>query len=278
LNRKQPKECPYCQGVSFNVFDRKYAVTELLKCKNCKLNFRFPQDTPAFLEKFYKSNYQIDTHMMTKLPSDEALVGLKENNFSNLRDVTPFMSVLVPQSSKVIDYGCSWGYSVFQMRSAGFDAKGLEISTTRGAFGREKLGVSIVSRQEEVENGNELIVSSHVIEHLASIPSFVNFCREKLNPQGIFMAFCPNGSVEYKNREPEIFHVNWGFLHPNYLDIDFATHMFSKNPYLILTGDWEYNLDEMKAWDGISQVIGNKRDGKELLIIAKPRVLLAASA
>ena len=88
------------------------------------------------------------------------------------------------------------------------------------------------------------------------------------------MAFCPNGSVEYRKREPGIFHVNWGFLHPNYLDIEFAVKTFAKNPYLILTGDWNYDVSMLSSWDGKSQVVGDVHDGKELLIIAKPNVYI----
>lgn len=50
--------------------------------------------------------------------------------------------------------------------------------------------------------------------------------------------------------------------------------MFRKNPYLILSGDWIFNSLEIQNWDGISQQTGLKKDGKELLIIAKPNINL----
>jgi hypothetical protein len=88
------------------------------------------------------------------------------------------------------------------------------------------------------------------------------------------MAFCPNGSEEFRNRSPKDFHVNWGFLHPSYLDVEFAQKTFEKNPYLILTSDWNHDCKMISEWDGKSQVTGEKRDGKELLIISKPNIFL----
>ncbi|NOS54902.1 MAG: hypothetical protein HOP37_01440, partial [Cyclobacteriaceae bacterium] len=119
------------------------------------------------------------------------------------------------------------------------------------------------------------IMSSHAIEHLPVISEFIRFASSKLIKDGILISFCPNGSSEFRAREPNTFHVNWGLLHPNYLDVDFAAHTFRKNPYLILTDDWRYNLELLRKWDGHSQIIGEKRDGQELLIIAKPNVIVS---
>jgi hypothetical protein len=58
------------------------------------------------------------------------------------------------------------------------------------------------------------------------------------------------------------------------LTVKFASFVFNNNPFLILTGDWDFALDEINKWDGKSQIIGSRQDGKELMIIAKPNVLL----
>jgi hypothetical protein len=268
LDFNQPKRCPNCSGDQLTVVDTKYFFTRLYKCQCCKLNFRFPVDTKEFLEKFYQSEYQADyseiSRTITQLPSDEDLKQMMKDNFYGKRDYSPFVKALTKStSSKVIDYGCSWGYSLFQLKNAGYDAQGFEISKVRAAFGK-KLGVAIHYNHDDVRDGNHLLMSSHAIEHLPVIQEFVNFAASKLQPDGIFMSFCPNGSNEYRVRDPHSFHVNWGLLHPNYT--------FRKNPYLILTDDWRYDLSMLEKWDGQSQVVGEKLDGQELLIIAKPNV------
>lgn len=278
VNFNQAKQCPNCSGRQLKIVDSKFFFTRLYLCNTCKLNFRFPVDTKEFQEKFYQAEYQADyseiTKEITHLPSDTELKKMMSNNFYGKRDYSPFVKALTKSnSSKVLDYGCSWGYSVYQLKNAGFDAEGFEISKARALYGK-KIDVVIHSKQDDVRNNNDLIMSSHAIEHLPVIQEFVDFASSKLSGDGIFMSFCPNGSPEYRTREPEVFHVNWGLLHPNYLTVDFAMHTFRKNPYLILTDDWRYNLTLLEGWDGQSQVVGEKLDGQELLIIAKPNVLI----
>jgi hypothetical protein len=49
-------------------------------------------------------------------------------------------------------------------------------------------------------------------------------------------------------------------------------YAFRNNPYLILTDDWVFNSNQMKDWDGASQVISSSQSGAQLLIISKPNI------
>lgn len=267
-NVKNRKTCPYCGGADLERVDQKYVVTTLLRCRSCFLMARYPRDTEQFINAFYQSEYAVNK-LITELPNDEKIAEMKASKFSNMRDYSPYIKAAAPDAKRVLDYGCSWGYHVYQLSQSGFDARGFELSKPRAQFGMKKLGVEIFSERADVNLSFDLILNSHVIEHLLDIPSFLSFCRSKLTDSGVFMSFCPNGSIEYRRREPDIFHVNWGFVHPNYLDISFAQKMLGEHPYLILTGDLIFDLEEISAWDGKSQVVGKKRDGKELLMIAK---------
>lgn len=276
FNIFQPKICPFCEGKKGQVIDRKYIFTSLVKCDTCHLNFRFPKDTKEFFEKFYQNDYAVDVHMITDLPNEAELQKLIDNNFSGLRNYTPYINALINSKNnenvKVVDYGCSWGYAVYQLKKEGFDAVGFELSIPRATFGQKTLGISIQTKPDDIRGNNDLMMSSHVIEHLSDIEEFVNLCRSKLKEKGIFMAFCPNGSKEFRDRKPNDFHGIWGLEHPNYLDVQFASYLFQDNPYLILTDDWNFNFEILDNWDGNSQVRGNKKDGEELLIIAKPNL------
>jgi SAM-dependent methyltransferase len=212
--------------------------------------------------------------MMTQLPSDEEIEKLKLNNFSNLRSTKKYIDALFNNKDglKIIDYGSSWGYDVFRYAMAGHQAVGYELSKPRANFGMAKLGVKIYSDLNLLPVENDLIISSHVIEHLSRIQDFISLSKKLLKKDGIFIAFCPNGNAEYKKREHAIWHVNWGAVHPNSLSTEFAQYAFRENPYLILTGDWAYDENELKAWDGKSQKTGSYKEGKELLIISKPNL------
>lgn len=275
-NLTQEKKCPNCGCQKLRVIDKKYFVTVLFKCEDCKLNFRFPVDSKELLDKFYQkkylANYSEISEQITNLPSDKDLQEMMVNNFHGKRDYSVFVKALVKEANaKVIDFGCSWGYSVFQLKTAGYDAEGFELSKARGEFGK-KINVKIYDRPELIRSNNQVVLSSHTIEHLLVVSDLIRFSQRKLDREGILICFCPNGSDEFRRRSKYLFHVNWGFLHPNYLDIEFAANTFRHNPYLIITSDWRYDLDVISSWNGRSQQISEKHDGEELLIIAKPNI------
>ena len=80
----QSKKCPYCGTIDFTIIQRKYFVTSLLQCSNCRLLYRHPKDSKDFLDNFYQSEYKIDVQMMTSMPGDEEIEKLKRNNFDEL--------------------------------------------------------------------------------------------------------------------------------------------------------------------------------------------------
>lgn len=83
--------------------------------------------------------------------------------------------------------------------------------------------------------------------------------------------------MDQKNTEKEnliFFHVNWGLIHPNYIDINFIMHVFKNHPYMILTGDWDFDKDVIFNWDKKSQFVSTQKNGKELLFIVYPNIKL----
>ena len=269
---KQPKICPYCHSNLYSRVDSKFFVTELLKCCVCNLNYRHPKDSENYLEEFYEKKYDMGERIETKLPSKKELRELMDTNFPIQRDYSDYCLALCKNvNSRIIDYGCSWGYTVFQLKKTGFDVQGFEISKFRAQFAN-KLGVVVQSEISNLRVDNDLIFSSHVMEHLADIKRYIELSGSFLKEEGIFMAFCPNGSNEYQQRDPLVYKGSWGDIHVNAIDIEFAMYAFQKNPYIILTGDWKFDLQLLSEWNGQSQVVGEQKDGKELLIISKPNL------
>lgn len=272
-NIGQKRYCPYCKGTNLKRIDHKFFITSLFKCEDCHLNHRHPKDSPKWLKKFYQNEYKIENgvHMITDLPSDERIEILKKEAFKSPKNFDPYIdSLFNSRAIKIVDYGCSWGYNVFRLQKSGYTAIGYEVSEPRAKFGREKLGIQIHTKESAVPGDQDLFFSSHVIEHLADLSKFIDYSKTRMKKDGVFMAFCPCGNQEYRNREPDVWHGTWGDIHVNLIDVEFAKEVFKNNPYLILSGDWVFNPREIEAWDGKSQKVGDKLDGKELLIISKP--------
>jgi SAM-dependent methyltransferase len=272
LAQGQPRQCSCCGSKEAQLLDRKVLCTALLRCSRCGLNYRWPRDSEQWQRRFYQRDYSTDQLLMSEMPSVEKVKDLKDRNFPDQPDYSSYLNALSRPGARVLDYGCSWGYNVFKLLNSGFRAEGFELSQPRAQFGRDNLDVTIHTDHGSVNSGFDVVFSSHVIEHLYSIPDFVAFSRSVLTSEGWLITLCPNGSPEFRQRLPDEWHVNWGLLHPSFLDVDFVAGLYARNPYLILTGDWQFSADSIRCWDGRSQCIGERRDGKELLVISRPNI------
>jgi len=105
--------------------------------------FRWPKDSIEFNKGFYQRRYR-QKGLTIDLPGLELLDKLKILHFKGTeKDFSEKILILnkFMQKGKVLDFGCSWGYVLYQFRRAGYDAIGFEISKPRAEFGREQLGV-----------------------------------------------------------------------------------------------------------------------------------------
>lgn len=269
--------CPNCNGFNSKRIDRKYLVTRLFECQNCQLQFRHPADSKAFNEEFYQSDYEQDDGITTDLPSADELRKMISSNFNNSsKNADPIIALWQSIFSdlndvKAIDYGSSWGYMSYQFLKRGIKTQSFEISRPRATYGNRHLELNIKSNTSDLETGNDLFYSSHVIEHVPSIGDMVNESKRLLKREGIFVAESPNGSAAFRKINASGFHQGWGLVHPNYLSDKFYQHLFEDNPYLVTSTP--FPLDAIRQWDGKSQV-SHDTAGGQLLVIAKPNVML----
>src|ERR1700748_2551186 len=137
----QPTSCPYCECERTNVLQWKNGIWQLRECAECSLNFRFPKDDPAENVSFYQRNYRQEN--VTDLPREEDICFHISDRFRSVgRDLTTHlgtMCAMVPAGRRFLDYGCSWGYGVYQLSQAGYEATGFEISRPRVDYGRRNL-------------------------------------------------------------------------------------------------------------------------------------------
>ena len=95
-----------------------------------------------------------------------------------------------------MDYGCSWGYGTWQLKKAGFDALGFEVSKTRASFGRKKLGLKILDEIADLgklqDESFHAIFTNHALEHLPNLFGIFDTFRNLLKVNGYLMIFVPN--------------------------------------------------------------------------------------
>lgn len=233
---KRSKICPNCGSTSGVIIDRKYFFTGLKRCSDCRMMFRLPADNVQMNEAFYNLNYH--EGQTTRIPDEETLQKMLAVGFNcDWNDYDSYIQTLknldVGEGSRVLDFGCSWGYGSYQLRQAGYDVLSYDIAQERRGFGVKRLGVRLIDDPDLIVEGHPLyqsfdcFFSAHVLEHVPTPGKTIEFARRCLKPGGVFVAFVPNGNMTYRKFSPSSWRAMWGDVHPNFLDSEFFNKQFA---------------------------------------------------
>lgn len=244
--------CPGCGTRSDSAIDRKYFHT-LHDCSVCGMLFRFPAENEAGMKAFYQTDY-VEPGLTTECPDEDELAALMSSGFVGSdkdfgHQIQSLMALGLRPGARILDYGASWGYLTWQLRNAGFDAVGFEISGPR-AKSAAKLGVVVHSSISSVGGGYDIFYSSHVLEH---VPNPAESLREQLSlvkDGGFVVGHTPNGCRGFRGRHPGLFHQSWGRVHPVLLTDDFVEHVAGPRPFLTTSDD---SPGALSTWNHQSQ-------------------------
>jgi len=232
--------------------------------------FRTPTTTSAENETFYQESYS--QGFTSDTPSDDALRELISNNFvGSEKDHTNYIKVLAALGGKpgdrLLDFGCSWGYGSWQLKKHGYDVAAFEISKSRCRYAREKLGIAAHDKLDDVKGeGFDIFFSAHVLEHVPAISEVFALAQKKLKKGGLFLAFTPNGSSAYRNRQGGTWSQLWGMVHPNFLDDRFYWKAFPD--VLLACNPYDYRAIS-EQWASGKRASTLKLDGVELMAAVK---------
>ena len=116
---------------------------------------------------------------------------------------TRFLSKLLRTSSvktgdlKLLDVGCGVGGYLLAARALGMAAQGVEPSESHSRIGRERFGLDITTGYfvpGEVSQRFDIIILSHVIEHIYEPAEFMAGLATALAPGGVLVVITPNAT------------------------------------------------------------------------------------
>ena len=261
--------CPSCGESRASIVDRKYFVTSLARCARCRLLFRAPTMAADESEHFYQAAYQ--QGFTTEMPSDAELACMLQAGFGPERDYGAYVEVLdalgCRPGTRIIDFGCSWGYGSWQLLRRGYEVQAFEVSQPRGGFAREKLGIDVVSSLEAARGPFDVFFSAHVLEHVPSVAEAVRRGMSLLRPGGLFVAFTPNGSAQFRATDPGAWHKLWGLVHPQLIDAEYYRRLFADRACLLASSP--YDAHGISGWrENPVAAVELALAGPELLCVA----------
>ena len=262
--------CPSCGSTEHSSVDRKYAVTTLERCHRCQLLFRLPRgnELRPYIEGRYCGG------IATDLPDRSTLQHLKYLSFkATEKDATGTLELLSalgcePGSTRIIDYGCSWGYTTWQLQNAGYRAIGFEPDRTRCDYAVTRVGVMAFHSESRLLGGFDVFYSSHVLEHIANTSRTIALARQLVRPGGWIIFLTPNGCEARRRADSMAWSQSWGAVHPNLLDDGF--YKATANGRSLLLASDPYDLDAIRQWacqPKVQTTIGNLAGGELLAIM-----------
>ena len=199
------RNCPSCGAAPAERLDQKWLVTTFCRCESCSLLYRIPTSDACENEAFYQVDYT--EGFTTNMPSATDIQELIATRFAKSeKNYAHYIAVLhalgVSSGARLFDYGCSWGYGSFQLAAAGYQVDAFEISRPRADFARSQFGISMPAMDSLQPASYDVFFSAHVIEHVPSPSAMIALGMRLLKPGGLFVCFCPNGSLTFRQRAP----------------------------------------------------------------------------
>lgn len=220
---KKDTLCPYCLRSSYEIVFKKAQVINILHCLKCGLYWT----SPIFrFYKFYDIIYEGDgltTRILTKSELSEVL----SSNFQATdKDYAYLIGYLkkYAKGKRLLEFGSSWGYFLYQARKEQFEVVGVEISEKRRRYARDNLKIRTVAGVDELISAGErydIIVVFHVLEHLTSINRIFKNFNTLLNEEGILIIGVP--FIDF-NKKKDTFRI-MGAVHP----LGFCKKFFENN-------------------------------------------------
>ena len=273
----QSRSCPYCGSLDSELLGRKKILLQLRRCRLCHLMYRFPKDERETSDAFYQGQYV--EGMTTELPDSQTLQKwIDANFFGTSKDLSEKIRLVQTQQfcGRLLDYGCSWGYGVFQFWKAGFDVMGYEVSLPRVRFGRERLSVRILESRAELEKLSDhcfdVIFANHVLEHLYDPYTAFEDWQRLLKATGVLLVFVPNGWGENARKLGPRWGPMIGEKHPLAIDAEFLHRNLPKHEMIPAFCSSPYPQEGINLE---TEPHASSLSGDELLAVVRPAKALA---
>lgn len=163
----------------------------VVRCEGCAFIYTYP--IPEFSPELFKELYNLDYWK-----ENETIVDFK-NMGEKRRFLTEALALLKTDQAppRLLDVGCGTGEFLQAARELGIDALGIDVDASIERYAKEKHGFNVVTGM--LDEGSfeadrfDIVVLSHVIEHLPDPNPLLAVIRRILKPGGVFLVATPNG-------------------------------------------------------------------------------------
>jgi len=172
-------------------------------CHGCGLVYTVPRMDQNSFTDFYRNYYRI-----LYSGSKKATHHFFQSQYRKTKSIVNFIhGHLKLEGSKILEVGCGAGGILQHMKDRGAEVKGLELDDTYIQYGRDQYGLDLsfgMLTDLSTDERFDLIIYSHVMEHVLDIEKEIAEINCRLNPGGLLYIEVPG----IKNLKP----YDWDFL------------------------------------------------------------------
>jgi 2-polyprenyl-3-methyl-5-hydroxy-6-metoxy-1,4-benzoquinol methylase len=234
--------CVLCGGVRFK--PRLFcAGFSYVKCVSCGLVQINPQPRAEEVRRRYREDHGED-YLAYELANEAAFLHLQELALKDAGFSDPEREKDAAPS--VLDIGCATGALLAKLRERGWRVRGMEISAPQAEYARRerKLEISTEPLEENrfPEEGFDVVLASHVIEHLNRPDVLVREARRILKKDGRFFVTTPNNA----GFQARLFRGKWRSAIFDHL------YLFSTKTLPALLARGGFRVERSVTWGGLA--------------------------
>jgi 2-polyprenyl-3-methyl-5-hydroxy-6-metoxy-1,4-benzoquinol methylase len=203
-------------------------------CHNCGLIRTNPQLTHESSQKFYEKYYR-SLYTGSKIPDSEFFDNQIRSGEKKFFFITQHTNL---KSGNVFEVGTGAGGILIPFKNAGFDVYGVDYDLEYLQMGKDADLTLLQGGVEELSNLDvkaDIIILSHVLEHVSDLDRMLRLLKECLNPEGMIYIEVPGIYSIPKNYPDFIRYLQNAHLY--YFTLSSLTQIVSKNGFELVYGN-----------------------------------------
>jgi SAM-dependent methyltransferase len=252
---KKPVPCALCGGELF-----RHALScegfSYVRCARCGLVQMNPQPLEEEIKQRYDERSGKD-YLSYELANEGsflalALLALKDVGFDEIETELLNTSKLLATSNlpakppRLLDIGCATGSLLAHLREKGWETTGVEISGPQAEYARRQRNLDVRSLPLEENrfpaDAFNVVLASHLIEHLNAPAALVAEVRRILAPGGRFFVTTPN----IAGFQARLFKGRWRSAIFDHL------YLFSIKTLSRLLEEKGFAIERIRTWGGLA--------------------------
>jgi len=239
---------------------------DIMHCSNCKHFFTWPMPSSDELTDIYTNRYSYAAHSL-----------IEKEKVMRAKHYARYISKL-PRVASALEVGCMHGLLLVELEKLSVKATGVELDPDAVEH-CQKQGLDV--RQSSIEdhlqtagNKHDVIIMSHVIEHIVHPAEQLIALHKRMSDTGRLVLSTPNSMAKSR----KVFGKMWGYwqvpVHINHFNYQSMSELLHKTGFQLLEIKY-YGGDSLFFLSSMANLLGARGNPKQL---STPKRLLVKVA